>query len=334
MGFFVMTAIFMIAAAVGVLYGLGRRALARESGSSGRAGVGRLIVLGSIGGFAVLFVGLVLTRSVHFVDAGHVGIVKQFGDITGQENPGAVWIAPWQDLDEVNVQIQSDTFVMDERKQAGTGAAVSRDSQPIFAVVTLNYRVDPGNIIDLYKQTGGHYKERLIDPRVPQTFKSVTARYKAIEVAANRERIRRETQQSLDRQLAQDSIHVTDFLVENIDFTDEFAHAVEETQIAEQRVKQEQARVQIEKKKAQQQIERARGKAQGNLIESRAQATANRLLAGSLSDRVVHFKAIEKLGPNVTTILLPSGSNFLLPSSVFNRAADGTDRPGARTNGR
>jgi prohibitin 2 len=321
MAFFVLAAIFAVAFAVAFVYGRAEQTLGRESGNADRVRRGRLITQGGSVLFAILVIGLVLIRAIHFVDAGHVGIVKQFGDIVGREDSGAVWIAPWRSIDEVSVQIQSETFVMDSRRQAGTGSAVSRDSQAIYATVTLNYQLDPANIEQLYRETGGHYRERLIAPRVPQVFKSVTARYRAINFAANRERIRRQTQQLLDGQLEQDSIHVTDFLIEDIGFTDEFARAIEETQVARQRAEREKARVEIARQRAQQAIERARGDAESNLIRTRAQADANRLLAASLSAKVIQFKAIEKLNPQLRTAILPSGSNFLLPSTILEDGA-------------
>lgn len=315
--FFVLTAILVVALAAALVYGGAERAVAREAGATRRAQRGRMITIGSIVLFCVLFLGLVVVRSIHFVDAGHVGIVKQFGDIVGRKDSGAVIVAPWQSIDEVSVQIQSETFVMDNRKQAGTGSAVSKDSQPIYATVVLNYQVNPANIEQLYRQTGGHFRERLIAPRVPQVFKSVTAAYRAIDFAPNRERIRRQTQQLLDQQLRADSIHVTDFLIEDIGFSEEFAKAIEETQVARQRAEREKARVEIERQRAQQRIERARGKAQANLIETKAQSTANRLLSASLTARVVQFKAIEKLNPQLRTAILPSGANFLLPQTIL-----------------
>ena len=326
MAFFVLTAIFVIALAIALVYGRALQTLGREAADTRRVRKGRAVTIGSTAIFGVLFAGLILIRSIHFVDAGHVGIVKQFGDIVGREDSGAVLIGPWQSIDEVSVQIQSETFVMDSRKAAGTGSAVSRDSQTIYATVTLNYQLDPRNIENLYRQTGGHYRERLIAPRVPQVFKSVTARYRAINFAANRERIRRQTQQLLDQQLEEDSIHVTDFLIEDIGFTEEFAKAIEETQVARQRAEREKARVEIARQRAQQAIERARGDAESNLIRAKAQAGANRLLASSLSDKVIQFKAIEKLNPQLKTAILPAGSNILLPSNLLDTEQKTTEK--------
>ena len=44
------------------------------------------------------------------VNTGHVGVVRTFGRISGQINPGISLIAPWQTYDSVNVQVQKQTF--------------------------------------------------------------------------------------------------------------------------------------------------------------------------------------------------------------------------------
>ncbi len=107
---------------------------------------------------------------------------------------------------------------------------------------------------------------------MPQTFKAVTARFRATKIAANRELLRKLTQQRLDAQLDRDGIHVTDFLIENVHFTPECQKALEDTQVAIQRAKQEEARVQIETAKARQREARARGVANSNVIEDVGEA--------------------------------------------------------------
>ncbi len=297
MGYFVLMVILALIVSVGVVWG---RAVSAGTADE-PTGNGRLISLGSLVGGAILAALLTAFFSFHTVAAGHAGIVKQFGDIVGQTGSGLVTTAPWQSLDEVSLQIESRTYAMDGGD--GRGAAVSRDSQAIYVTATLNYQVDPGQVLDLYRETGGHFQSRLIDPRVPQTLKSVTAEYKAIEVAANREKIRRETQQRLDEQLEKDSIRVTDFLLTNIDFTPEFSKAIEETQVAEQNAKREQANVQKARFEAQQKIAEAQGEAQAIRIRGRAIRQ---------NPQVVQLNAIEKLNPNVQ-LIVPENSTLVLP---------------------
>jgi regulator of protease activity HflC (stomatin/prohibitin superfamily) len=110
------------------------------------------------------------------------------------------------------------------------------------------------------------------------------------------------------------SIDVVDLLIDDIDFRPEFKEAIERKQIATQDAQTAQNRVAEARFKAQQQVETAKGEAESVLVRARAQAQANRLLSQSLTERVVRYEAVQKLAPNVQTILLPSDAGFLLPN--------------------
>jgi regulator of protease activity HflC (stomatin/prohibitin superfamily) len=321
--FFVLTAIFVILGAIGVVYGKSTATAGRDTADTGKINQGRLIVVGSIVAAAVLLVGFVLIRAIHSVENGHIGLVKQFGDIVGTKSPGVVIIAPWQSISDVSVRIQSKTFTMDDERAPGSGSAVTRDNQQLFATVTLNFQVDARHAVPLYKSTGGRYIEILVNPRVPQAFKAVTARFRATKIASNRELLRKLTQQKLDSQLDRDGIHVTDFLIENVHFSPEFQKALEDTQVAAQRAKQEQQRVLIEEAKARQREAKARGIANANVIEAQGQAKANKLIGESLNDRVIHFLSVQKLAPGIKSLILPAGSNFILPASITGETQNG-----------
>jgi len=60
--------------------------------------------------------------------------------------------------------------------------------------------------------------------------------------------------------------------------------------------------------KAQQVIEQAQGEAKAFLIKNR-----------TLTPLVVQQNAIDKLNPNIEVVILPSGSNFLLPAGLLTR---------------
>jgi hypothetical protein len=49
------------------------------------------------------------------------------------------------------------------------------------------------------------------------------------------------------------------------------------------------------------------------LEKPEAEARANQLLAQSLSPQLLQYQYILKLSPNVQTIFIPSGNQFILP---------------------
>ncbi len=261
------------------------------------------------------WIGITAVLSFHTVENGHIGIVKQFGSITGTTSEGLVTTAPWQNLSAVSVRNELRTYTMDDKSEAGgQGSAVSRDSQPVFLVVQVNYSLVRAGAVDLYRETGGQYVERILDPAVYQITKEITAKFKATEFAANRETIRQQIEQRLTEEVgsvtgedgaALDAIRVNNVSLKNVAFTQALSEAIEQTVEAEQQAKREQAKVQISEAVARQAIAEASGIAKANVVRAQGEAKANRLRQQSLTPLLVQQQAIEKLNPNVSVIVCP-----------------------------
>lgn len=304
MGWFVLTgiAIVVFVAAVGFA-----RTVAKGEARAGALGVAALTVVG--------WLGLTALMSFHTVENGHIGIVKQFGSIIGTTGEGLVNTAPWQSLIQVSVRNELRTYTMNDHSEGGgQGSAVSRDSQPVFLVVQVNYSLVRDGAVDLYRETGGEYVERILDPAVFQITKEITAKYKAIEFAANREAIRQQIEEALTKEVGQvtgdsgqklDAIRVNNVSLKNVAFTEALSQAIEQTVEAEQQAKREQAKVQIAQAVAQQQIAEAQGVAKANIVRAQGDAKANRLRQQSLTPLLVQQQAIEKLNPKVQVIVCP-----------------------------
>ena len=262
-------------------------------------GVALLLAAVGIGGF----------RTLHQIPAGHVGVVYTFGDITGQLGEGLQVTAPWQSVKVASTQTQ--------RKRFEKLNAFSQETQDVFITATLNYSVSADTVQNLYRNVGTNWFDRLVEARVFQIFKDTTVAYKSVEIAPAREAIRRTVRDRLRTELRPFSINVVDLLVDNIDFRPEFKTAIERKQIATQDAQTAQNRVAQAKFEAQQKVEAARGLAASTLIKAEAQAKANTLLNRSLTDQIIRYETIQKLAPNVQTILVPSSSNFILPQSFL-----------------
>lgn len=302
MGWFVLTGIAIVIAAglIGFL-----RVATAEQKLAGRGGIALVIVA---------WIGITALMSVHTVENGHIGIVKQFGSIVGTTGEGLVTTAPWQNLSAVSVRNEIQTYSMDDRTPGGGGSAVSRDSQPVFLTVQVNYSLVRAGAVDLYRETGGQYVSRILDPAVFQITKEVTAKYKAIEFAANREKIRGEIEKALQAEVGKvaddaggtlDALRINNVSLKNVDFTDALSAAIEQTVEAEQQAKREEAKVRIAEAVARQKVAEAAGDAQSNVTRATGEAKANRLRQQSLTPLLVQQLAIEKLNPKVQLIVCP-----------------------------
>lgn len=310
MGYLIVSTLVLLVAAAAIANGVALRRTGKTDEGTMWVGGALLALILVVGGWGAF-------RSFHSVDAGHVLVVRQFGEIVGQRDDGFQTIAPWQTAEEVSTQVESQRFQMDDRAIVGDlvnairgGSAVSVETQPVYATVTLNYQVSDAAIQNLFTEVGAGYFEKVVAPRVFQVFKNETVKYTTVEVAPNREVIRRAVQAELDRQLEAFSIDVVDFLINDLDFPDAFTEAIERKQVATQDALAARQRVEQSKAEAQQEIERARG-----------QAEAQRLRAKALSAQNLQFEALQIFKENPPQIIfLPAGQGNLLDPSTFLRA--------------
>lgn len=334
MPWFISVAFAVIICGVAFLIG---RAMRREAEpGSPEADRGLIVTVAAIIVF-VLWVGAhTALTALKPIEAGSVGVVYQFGEIVGQKGEGLQFIAPWQELRTESIKVQ--------RKRFDNVSGFSRETQDVIVSTTLNYRVDPAAVQNLYRTVGPNWFDTLVEPRINQFFKAETVKYNTVDIAPNREQIRLDVQEKLDADLRQFSITVEDLLIDNIDFTTEFKQSIEEKQIAAQNALREQERISQRQAEAQQGIEsakgeaeqereRARGAADAIRIRAEAQAEANRLLDASLSQQVIQYLAVDKLTDDLDLALLPSGQGIIIdPAMLLSQAqANDDDDPVATT---
>lgn len=333
MPWFISVAFAVIICGVAFLIG---RAMRREAEpGSPEADRGLIVTVAAIIVF-VLWVGAhTALTALKPIEAGSVGVVYQFGEIVGQKGEGLQFIAPWQELRTESIKVQ--------RKRFDNVSGFSRETQDVIVSTTLNYRVDPAAVQNLYRTVGPNWFDTLVEPRINQFFKAETVKYNTVDIAPNREQIRLDVQEKLDADLRQFSITVEDLLIDNIDFTTEFKQSIEEKQIAAQNALREQERISQRQAEAQQGIEsakgeaeqereRARGAADAIRIRAEAQAEANRLLDASLSQQVIQYLAVDKLTDDLDLALLPSGQGIIIdPAMLLSQAQANDDDDTAAT---
>src|SRR3954454_25303378 len=112
--------------------------------------------------------GVFLLATVFFsfaqVNTGHVGVVRTFGRISGQINPGISLIAPWQTYDSVNVQVQKQTFP--------DLTAFSAETQHVLITTSSNYSVAPTDARGLIARVGTDLFDRLVPNNLNHEIKT------------------------------------------------------------------------------------------------------------------------------------------------------------------
>ena len=268
--------------------------------------------------FAVLNIGWSLLMSTHIVDAREIGVVRTFGSITGQIGEGIQFTWPWQTVEKWNIRtqiIEPDSVCSNGIQKCMDAGSV--DVQDVYIQAALNISVDPRAVQQLARTIGSGYKETIVLNRLEQVVKETTALYKAENILAAREEIRKSVRERMTVELAEYSIRVDDFLLTNVDFTDAFKQAIEAKVVAVQQAQQEQNRIEVARAQAQQVAATAQGRADALRIEAEGQAAANRLISESLTPLLVQFQALQKLADNVTIALIPSGAGILIDPATL-----------------
>lgn len=254
---------------------------------------------------------LVATMFVHSIEAGHVGVVTSFGKVQPDTlKPGLNFLPPFvNNVTDVDTRVQGITF-------ENLGAA-SKEYQDVILSGTLNVHVDQQNVVFLFQNVGLDYADKLVKPFFANLVKEVVPKYAVGDVLAHREDIRSEAVSKLAQKLAPYGIVVDDVAISNIDFSAQYKQAIEAKQVAEQQVLTEQQVLAQKKIQADQVRTSAQGQADAVLIAAQAQAKANQLLQLSLTPELIQYTLVQKLGPDIKVIMLPSGQQFILdPNSL------------------
>ena len=165
--------------------------------------------------------------------------------------------------------------------------AFSKDLQTVSTTIAINYRVDTSKSYSIYKNIGADYENVLVIPAVNEVLKAITAKYTAEESVTNRTLISDGLIKGLNDKLNSIGLYVTDVNIINFDFSEAFIDAIEEKQVAEQKL----LKAETEKQTA---ITNAEAQAQTTKIKAEAEAEANNKIKASLNENIIRSKFYEK----------------------------------------
>ena len=237
---------------------------------------------------AVLAVLFVIINSVTIIDAGHTGVINTLGRVS--ENV-------LQEGLHLKIPFVQRIIKMDNRivKLEVETEAFSKDLQTVETKLAINYRVSKDKSYAIYKNVGSDYETVLVSPAVNEVLKAITAKYTAEESVANRSLISQGLIEELNNKLNKNGIYVEDVNIINFEFSEAYIAAIEEKQVAEQRL----LKAKTEKEEA---IVKAEAAAETLRIQSEAQAKANNVLNKSLNANLIEYEKIQKWDGKLPTV--------------------------------
>ncbi|MFB8792880.1 MAG: prohibitin family protein [Microcoleus sp.] len=267
----------------------------------------------------ILLVGALLLGFNSFVviNPGEAGVVS----ILGKATDGAL-------LEGFHLRppliSKVDVYDVTVQKFEVPAQSATKDLQDLNASFAINFRLDPARVVDVRRTQGTleNIVSKIIAPQTQEAFKTAAALRTAEQSITQRSELKRDFDTALKERLSKYDVIVLDTSVVNIRFSTDFAKAVEEKQVAEQRAQRAVYVAQEAEQQAQADINRAQGRAE-----------AQRLLAETLKaqggDLVLQKETIEAWrsgGAQMPKVLvMGSGSSrvpFIFNMSDFQEEAD------------
>ena len=220
---------------------------------------------------------LIFSGSLVIIGPGQRGVVINFGAVSPLVwDEGLHFKVPiYQRVEKMDVRVQ---------KEQTEAAAASKDLQDTHSTIAVNFNIIPDKAGWVFQHIGRGYNERVIDPVTQEVVKAVTARYTAIELITNREKIRAEIKDTLKARLLDYQISVVDVSIVNFKFSAQFTQAIENKQTAEQMAL-----------KASRDLDRIKIEAQQKIAAAQAEAESLRLQRQNITSDLVELRRIEAM---------------------------------------
>ncbi|MGD1806121.1 prohibitin family protein [Dapis sp. BLCC M126] len=148
------------------------------------------------------------------------------------------------------------------------GQSSTKDLQQLSASFAINFRLDPVRIVKIRREQGTlqNLVAKVIAPQTQESFKIAAARRTVEEAITKRVELKSDFDNALGSRLEKYGIIVLDTSVIDLTFSPEFARAVEDKQIAEQRAQRAVYIAEEAEQEAEAEINRAKGKAEAQKL--------------------------------------------------------------------
>lgn len=260
-------------------------------------------------GIVLALVVLIGLNSFVIINPGQAGVIS----ILGKARDGAL-------LEGIHIKPPLvsvvDVYDVTVQKFEVPAESSTKDLQTLSARFAINFRLDPTQIVEVRRKQGtlANIVSKIIAPQTQEAFKIAAARRTVEEAITKRSELKEDFDFALGDRLAKYGIIVLDTSVVDLNFSPEFARAVEEKQIAEQRAQRAVYVAREAEQEAQADVNRAKGKAE-----------AQRLLAETLKaqggELVLQKEAIEAWrngGSQMPRVLVMGGDSKGTVPFIFN----------------
>eukprot|EP00043_Microstomoeca_roanoka_P010650 m.101053 g.101053 ORF g.101053 m.101053 type:complete len:272 (-) comp14957_c0_seq2:2165-2980(-) len=268
-------------------------------------------ILNKIGWFgaALAFGGAVVQGALYDVDGGHRAVIfDQFRGVSDVVRPeGTHFMIP----------VIQKPIIYDVRSQPRNIPVTtpSKDLQNVNITLRILYRPEVAALPWIFKNYGTDYAERVLPSIGHEILKAVVAQHDAAELITQREIVSMKCREALNQRAKDFRIILDDISITHLTFGQEFTHAVELKQVAQQ-----------EAERARFLVERAEQEKIANIIRAEGDSKAAKLISDALMENgtaLIELRKIDAAKDIAATLsrsrnvsYLPGGKNLLLNMAV------------------
>jgi regulator of protease activity HflC (stomatin/prohibitin superfamily) len=285
-----------------------------DNGSASRPVAGRTggsWLMGRGIGFLAIAAVLVVAgcNSFYTVEQGERGIVKLWGAITQIADPGLGFMLPFANTVE-NISVRT------EKVSWERFAVYSKDVQAADLRVSVNVRLDPAFVREIYTTYGTNYVERTVWPVVPKVLEEVFGQYQATTVVSARTQLGLDFEKALRAKIPP-GIIIESAQIENVDFSDNYERSIELAAQAEAMVRtkeNEKRQAQVEAEKL---IIEAEARKKSNNLETDARAYSIREQGNAEAQAIAARGQALRDSPNLVALTAAEKWDGKLPSTMI-----------------
>ena len=259
---------------------------------------GSSIRRGGFGLLVVVVIGIVAASSTSCVRTGHVGVVTQFGRVTGRTMPEGIHL--------VNPVVRVHELDIRTREIKERASVPSKEGLMMGLEASVLYHLQAERAATVFQQVGVDYADVLLVPNFRSAMRTVTAANTASSLYSDgREGIARQILTDLQTQVQPRGIIIENVLLRDLQLPETLKQAIE----AKQQAQQEAQRMEFVLQREQQESERKRVEAQG--IKD-----FQNIVTQGISDKLLEWKGIEatvELAKSTNAKVLVVGNNRGLP---------------------
>lgn len=259
----------------------------------------------------LLLVGFVVFRPFIIVPAGCRAVVFSLtsGVLEKQYGEGFHVLIPVVQralLYDVRTQTYSMSRVHWEGEVRGDDSlsVLTADGQTVGVDISVRFRLDPENVWRLHKEVGTDYVNKILRPEIRSQTRVAISEFPVTEVySESRQVVEDRIEDRLRTSVQRNYLVIDEVLLRDIRFSEAFAKAIENKQIAEQNAQRMEYVLERTEKEREQRIIEAEGEAEA--INLKGQAL-------SANTRVVQYDYVRKVAPNIRTII-SDGQRLAMP---------------------